>query len=211
MTADNQNQLESKLPDPTASQVQFRPRARIIQTIGRDLISNHIIATQELVKNAYDADASDVRITFEPPLEIGKGAVIITDNGEGMTLEDIRRGWMEPATISKVTRTKSRTGRRVTGEKGIGRFAAARVGRYLEIITRSKDDNQETKVSFDWTTFEDPAKYLDEISCTLTTGEAAPEAPKGTQLKMSALNDNWDTDSSEHQGATYSQGIDHEP
>jgi HSP90 family molecular chaperone len=114
-------------PEMTSEgQVKFRPRARIIQTLGRDLISNHIIAIQELIKNAYDADANEVHIKFEPPLEIGKGAVIISDDGDGMTLEDIQRGWMEPATISKLTRTHSDKGRRVTGEKGVGRFAAAR-------------------------------------------------------------------------------------
>lgn len=43
----------------------FRPRARIIQTIGRDLISNELIAIQELIKNAYDADATTVKLIFE--------------------------------------------------------------------------------------------------------------------------------------------------
>ena len=42
----------------------FRPRARIIQTIGRDLISNELIAIQELIKNAYDADATTVKLVF---------------------------------------------------------------------------------------------------------------------------------------------------
>lgn len=47
----------------------LRPRARIVRTIGRDLISNEIVALVELIKNAYDADASRVRIVFEEPLE----------------------------------------------------------------------------------------------------------------------------------------------
>jgi hypothetical protein len=175
-------------------QVKFRPLARIIQTLGRDLISNHIIAIQELIKNAYDADANEVHIKFEPPLEIGKGAVIISDDGDGMTLEDIQRGWMEPATVSKLTRTHSHKGRRVTGEKGVGRFAAARIGRFLEITTRPKDENKEILVNFDWGSFEDPSKYLDEISSTWKVANASPTVPKGTTLRIASLNDNWEED-----------------
>jgi signal transduction histidine kinase len=191
-----ENQTEPKTPSAAApeGEMRFRPRARIIQTIGRDLISNQVIAIQELIKNAYDADADEVHITFEPPLEIGKGAVIISDNGDGMTMSDIRGGWMEPATPSKVTRTHSGKGRRVTGEKGIGRFAAARVGRFLDIVTRPKNGNSEISVSFDWSLFADPSKYLDEISCTIQTVDSSPEAPKGTQLRISGLNDNWEED-----------------
>ena len=48
---------------------RLRPRARIVRTIGRDLISNEIVALVELIKNAYDADAKKVRIVFEDPLE----------------------------------------------------------------------------------------------------------------------------------------------
>ncbi len=179
---------------PNEGQVQFRPRARIIQTLGRDLISNHVIAIQELIKNAYDADANEVHITFEPPLEIGEGSVIITDNGDGMTFEDIQRGWMEPATVSKLTRTYSSKGRRVTGEKGVGRFAAARIGRYLEIITRPKRETSEIRVNFDWGSFEDPSKYLDEIFCAWKIVDADPGAPKGTKLRISSLSDNWEED-----------------
>lgn len=36
----------------------LRPRARIIKTIGEELISNDIVAIIELVKNSYDANAS---------------------------------------------------------------------------------------------------------------------------------------------------------
>lgn len=189
---DNESGVQLERTDE--GQVQFRPRARIIQTLGRDLISNHIIAIQELIKNAYDADADEVHITFEPPLEIGKGAVIISDDGDGMTLEDIKGGWMEPATVSKLNQTHSRKGRRVTGEKGVGRFAAARIGRYLEITTRPKQEDKEIRVSFDWGSFEDPSKYLDEISSTWKVVDAPPNAIKGTTLRISGLNDNWEED-----------------
>src|SRR5713101_1444949 len=90
---------------PRRGTAAFRPRARIIQTLGRDLISNEVIAIQELVKNAYDADATRVTITFEEPLTPGNGAIVIADNGDGMNLATILTAWMEPATISKLRKT----------------------------------------------------------------------------------------------------------
>jgi hypothetical protein len=37
---------------------RMRPRARIIALIGDELISDEAVAVVELVKNAYDADAT---------------------------------------------------------------------------------------------------------------------------------------------------------
>jgi len=44
---------------------KIRPAARLIHTIGSDLIGDSYAALVELVKNSYDADASFVNIIFE--------------------------------------------------------------------------------------------------------------------------------------------------
>src|SRR6185437_77581 len=177
---------------PESGSATFRPRARIIQTLGRDLISNEIIAIQELIKNAYDADAKNVTITFEEPLAVGKGSITISDDGDVMTLKTIRGAWMEPATISKVRKTTTRTGRRVTGEKGIGRFASARVASALEMTTTPRGLNQQIRVWFDWGAFEDESKYLDQIRCRWQVEPSPPRSHSGTTLRLIGLNDNWD-------------------
>ncbi len=178
---------------PRTGSAVFRPRARIIQTLGRDLISNEVIAIQELIKNSYDADATKVTITFEEPLSPGQGGIEISDNGDGMTLETIRKAWMEPATVSKLVKRTTRKGRRVTGEKGIGRFAAARVARILEISSVPRKKKELIRARFDWGAFEDQTKYLDEIRCTWTVAPSARTA-HGTTLRLVNLNDEWDED-----------------
>jgi signal transduction histidine kinase len=170
----------------------FRPRARIIQTIGRDLISNELIAIQELIKNAYDADATAVRLIFEEPLVRGEGAVTLIDNGCGMTFATVRDSWMEPATVAKVRDTLTERGRRVTGEKGIGRFAAARVAQKLTMITRPADSEIEIYAEFDWGAFEDQARYLDEIACSWKIRNRPSGTGSGTTLKLEGLNNDWD-------------------
>src|SRR3546814_16396460 len=84
--------------------IQFRPRARIIRTIGYQLISGPEAAVIELVKNSYDADASYVVIKFQPPLVEGDGRIVVKDDGHGMTVDDIQEKWMEPATRSEERR-----------------------------------------------------------------------------------------------------------
>lgn len=137
---------------------KLRPRARIIKTIGEELISNDSVAVIELVKNSYDADATVVEIIFSDPLKKGIGSIKIKDNGSGMTLDTIKTAWLEPATIIKKIKQKSLQGRRVLGEKGVGRFASARLSEKLKIITRAKNSN-EVCASVDWKEFSDE-KYL---------------------------------------------------
>lgn len=172
----------------------FRPRARIIRTLGRDLITNEVIALQELIKNSYDADAKHVTITFQEPLTPGEGAVVVADDGDGMTLETVRKAWMEPATISKVTQKKSRKGRRVTGEKGIGRFAAARVARVLDMTSIPRGGRSEIHVRFDWGAFDDEDLYLDEIKCRWEERSLPKRSKSGTVLRLIGLHDEWGED-----------------
>lgn len=194
----------------------LRPRARIMKTLGSELISNDAVAVIELVKNAYDAEANRVLIKFVGPLLPGQGRIEVFDDGSGMSLDVVHGAWMEPATPSKRQKTSSGSkGRRVLGEKGIGRFAAMRLASELELITRARGSDQEVYGIFDWTQFEDEQKYLDEV--LILTDERKPEVvrsdvgldalwPKhevpvecppseqGTLLRMNNLAQAWDAE-----------------
>lgn len=104
----------------------FKPRARMLLQLGDQLIKNESIALVELVKNAYDADASKVTIIMDKIHDINTGEIIIKDDGWGMDLETITNCWLEPGSDSKsriVEKGKrSPKGRLPIGEKGIGRF-----------------------------------------------------------------------------------------
>ncbi len=169
----------------------LRPRARIVRTIGRDLISNEVVALVELIKNAYDADARKVRIVFEEPLEPSRGGILIEDDGVGMSLGIIKKAWFEPATISKTRDTTTAEGRRVTGEKGIGRFAAARVAQAMEVETVAKGSRKLVRVRLDWSRFDDESLYLDEVKCRWDEAQAPRSRRHGTRLHLSGLNDPW--------------------
>lgn len=192
---------------PQEGTSKLRPRARLIKTIGEDLISSDKVALVELVKNSYDADADIIIIEFSGQVItetdgkktwkkiLKEGARIeVFDDGSGMSLETIQGTWMEPATISKkIAAESSKKKRRVTGEKGIGRFSSARLSSELRIVTRPTDDN-EVVADFSWDDFENIDLYLDEVACKWEVREPVEftDSKHGTKLILSKLNSDWD-------------------
>lgn len=174
----------------------FRPRARIIKVIGQELISNDVIALVELIKNSYDADARNIDIELNDIFS-ESGEIIVRDDGLGMTHEKIVDVWLEPATPDKKDALNKKfsicSKRRLLGEKGIGRFAAHRLGNNIELTSRAKLDCQiqpldyETKVKIDWNVFTED-KYLEEIP--ITVSKVSPKEflnTSGTVIKISNI------------------------
>ena len=166
--------------------LSLRPRARLLKTLGEELISNETVAVIELVKNSYDADASVVVIRLENSGPDNDGKIEVVDDGSGMSMEIIRNAWMEPATSTKkYAKFSKKLKRRVLGEKGIGRFASARLARQLELVTREEGSELESYVLFDWTQFDDDEKYLDEI-LFLTDSRTPNEIMPGRKIVISS-------------------------
>src|SRR5687767_2549986 len=90
----------------------FRPRARLVAVLGEHLISDQAVGLIELVKNSYDADATEVGIELLHLEDTQHATVIVHDNGCGMTLADITEKWLCPATghKDKAKREARRTG-----------------------------------------------------------------------------------------------------
>jgi len=170
----------------------FKPRARLLKLIGAELISDDVVAITELVKNAHDADASSVTITFSNVTEAG-GEIVIADDGFGMDRETLLRGWMEPAGSTKVGpgRRVTPRGRRVLGEKGLGRFAADKLGSHLELISRREGSAAEVCAHFDWDQFDNPTQMLGEIQARWELRPARELRSHGTILRISGLRVVW--------------------
>lgn len=135
------------------AELKFSVDSALLSELGEKLVESSHIALVELVKNAYDADATwvTVKIGWKPT-----GAFIeVTDNGVGMTLADVRKYWMRIATTHKSGTLSSRYGRPRTGSKGIGRFACRRLGTtlFLETIAAWNGAFEKTSVSFPWAQF----------------------------------------------------------
>lgn len=155
------------MKDTERGSAVFKPKARLLSLLGDQLITNEIVAVVELIKNSFDADATEVTLTLEDVTKQEKGRITIEDDGTGMTLDTVLNVWLEPGTeFRSIQRERGeRTeiyGRPILGEKGIGRFAAHRLGNIIEVITRTRDSDSEIEVEVNWRLFES-SKYLSEI------------------------------------------------
>lgn len=179
-----------------AKNVTIRPFARLLTMLGDQLIKNEQIAVIELIKNAYDADADWVKVSFEGFTEslniTSESRIIIEDNGCGMTSERIEKSWMSPATPNKFSKDGSerrtpKYNRIIQGEKGIGRYAMLKLGKTVNLTTRpanwllnsrgESESSKEYTLCFDLSSYDsdfiDGAKdgneglYLDELNFKL--------------------------------------------
>ena len=173
----------------------FRPRARLLQLLGDELIGSPRLAIFELVKNAYDADAQNVRVILQN-IDTPKASIVVEDDGDGMTLDIIRNIWLVPGhdhrakQRAKMRRTSR--GRLPLGEKGVGRFAAHKLGNGIEILTRAAQQ-PECFVSIDWNAL------IQHESLSDATVRVSTRAPivfrgdlTGTRITISQLRErNW--------------------
>ena len=110
----------------------FEVDAGLLVELGERLVARRSVALAELIKNAYDADANQVIVSFEE-VTGSSGSIVVLDDGSGMTLDAMKRAWMRIATDdAKVSERSARFGRRRTGAKGVGRFAC---GRLASVVT----------------------------------------------------------------------------
>ncbi len=175
----------------------FKVRARLIEQLGEQLIKNESIALIELIKNAYDADASTVNLIMKNVDNPEAGQIIVEDNGTGMDADIIRNVWLEAGSDYKKKMIENNQltpvyKRRPLGEKGIGRFAVHKLGRKIEIISK-KEDKKEIYVLIDWDKFEN-VRHIDEIGIEVV--EREPEVfinQTGTKLTISKLKNKWDS------------------
>jgi signal transduction histidine kinase len=160
--------------------IVFRPSARLIRTIGDEIIKDVYAAVIELIKNAYDADASNVELKFIDLADTRKAKIIIKDNGHGMNYKTVVNKWMVPATGDKLSRRKSPGGRYIQGRKGIGRFATSILGNTL-LMETTDQSGITTIVLIDWSFFS-AKKYLDEIEILVESKYTAKKP--GTELTI---------------------------
>lgn len=168
--------------------VRFSVDAGIINRLGLELVGRHETAVSELVKNAYDADAREVKLIFENAWEEG-GTLTIEDDGLGMTKEQLINGFMRLSSSDKIHNpTSSRHGRYRAGKKGIGRFSTQRLGTKLTVITQTLESDESIKITIAWDDFESDKELL-LISNQI---QAKPKIrDEGTTLIIEGLRDTW--------------------
>ena len=173
--------------------IQLKMHPRVFAALGKELVTNDVVAVIELVKNSYDAFARTVHVTFGDDDVDGRYLEIL-DDGIGMTREVIENEWCLVGTPFKKTNSVvEREGktRRVTGNKGLGRLSVARLGNRLTMLTKTCDSPC-LEVRVDWSKVSEAedlsqsAVDMRELPGDLTFAES------GTRLRILDLTEEWD-------------------
>jgi signal transduction histidine kinase len=174
------------------SSLSFKVSPRTMQMLGRENISSPVIAVLELVKNAYDADASEVLVRFHRASQ-QNGSISIEDNGEGMDLADLREKWMVISTDNKARNRLTQAKKRVkVGEKGIGRLAMDRLCRRAAITTWQDDQSRQgLQIDLDWDLYERDSGELQDVEHPLSLVPAPKNKRSGTIIHLTDLRDQW--------------------
>lgn len=165
----------------------FTSDSQLLAELGERLIATPQTALGELIKNAYDADATKVNIWLSD-----KGKTLnIKDDGNGMSEEEFRTAWMRIASSHKLDEETSRVYKRpLTGSKGVGRFAVRLLGDDLTLET-SVDGDEGLRASFPWGQFS-AGTGID--AQPITYWSKVENLEKGTWLRVSELRQSWSPD-----------------
>jgi signal transduction histidine kinase len=184
---------DSENPD----KLHFEVDAGLLIQLGEQLVARRSVALSELIKNAYDADATVVTVLLENVTK-EHGTIIVEDNGTGMTFEEICDYWMRIATTDKLRNPISPIyGRSRTGAKGIGRFAARRLANKLtvhSVAQREDGFKEETVVKLDWHKKFKPGATLRKIPVDYDRQVVDNSTPTGVTLYLENARDIWSAD-----------------
>jgi DNA mismatch repair protein MutL len=144
------------LPDNIANQIA-----------AGEVIQRPASAVKELLENAVDAGADDIRLIVA---DAGKALVQVVDNGKGMSATDARMSFERHAT-SKITGIEDLFNIRTMGFRGEALASIAAVAQ-VELRTRREDD---------------PVGTLIEVDNSLVRRQEACACPKGTSMAMKNL------------------------
>jgi hypothetical protein len=170
------------------AQLRFQVDSRLATLLSQEYPSSER-ALKELVDNAWDADAEYISVSLPKPLS--GGAIVIEDDGSGMTEEELRRHYLAIASDRRSRRGERTAGknRPVKGRKGIGKFSGLMAAATMMLETRAR--GRLCRISLrldDLSRVED----IEQLDISLHSEPCAPEL-HGTTITLRDL----------HQGLAY--------
>jgi signal transduction histidine kinase len=191
----------------------FSVSARVAMQLGRESVASSNTAIVELVKNAYDADARRVTLRFTG-LGTEDATLVISDNGHGMTEDELREHWLCIGTTNKQDSRLSKAGRVQTGEKGLGRLGLDRLCQRTTLQTRRRLSSEEEKqpdlfpnlkpsaieLDIHWDRYQVRGQRLETIAHEIYSLEHLDfdpvtrdqtDFPNGTRMILRGLKDTW--------------------
>ena len=164
--------------------VRFAVDPRLATLLGDSYRSTEQ-AVKELVDNAWDADAEEVIILL--PEEMSDDPILVTDNGSGMTEEEMRTEYLKVARDRRLLKGDRTTGKRrqVRGRRGIGKFAGLMIAEEMQVTSNAR--GRSSTLVLDAAQIKAANSDFEAIKIPFSVGDCDPEA-HGTTVMLSHLN-----------------------
>lgn len=194
------------MPEAGSKKLHFDVSSGLKSVLGSELITDDEVAIFELVKNSFDAAARHVDIYFAP------NKIIISDDGDGMNMEDVRLKWLFVGYSAKREQNRGadfrdaiEARRHFAGSKGVGRLSSDRLGQFVTLQTRARTESAGSvhRIKVNWDLFDkDHLKHFDEIGVEYSEVSAGFDIPTelkrvkhGTVITIEETRRDWDRDS----------------
>lgn len=131
--------------------LSFKFSGRVIDHLGIQMYQSPVAAIAELVANAWDSDAEEVRIKLPDGIS-GDAEIAVKDDGIGMTFEQCDERFLSLGYARRGTRSAQKSpekGRSILGRKGIGKLAGFGIARLIQVETVSKSSGERTVFEMD--------------------------------------------------------------
>lgn len=164
----------------------FSVDPRLASLLGENYSSSER-ALRELVDNAWDAEATAVKITL--PDILNESPIIVADNGSGMKEQELRQEYLNIAS-PRNTRKGEKTPnlqRTVKGRRGIGKFAGLILASKMEVDTKAHGTRTCLTISKD--ALLSAGRDIEKVALPIEA-EPCEKADKGTTITLTNLNQN---------------------
>lgn len=133
--------------------------------------------------------------------------IAIVDSGHGMSLQDLDKNYLTVGTLHRFSQHRDHiergtaypNGQAPTGEKGIGRLSAMRLGWRLQIVSVPRNSSRANVLEIDWRLFSaDSIDQAGSIPVEIYDRPLDEDDPRpGTAVRISDLRSQWDFDKTE--------------
>ena len=161
----------------------FSTSPRVLDHFGIQVYDSIKKSLVELASNSYDADATEVRISLPDQIE-DNSEIILEDNGIGMSTQEFQENYLKIGRNRRKETDTSPRGRKVIGNKGIGKLAGFGIAGLIRIET-SKDGIM-TAANLKRENF-DQYEDLKDTKFDIETCQLQERSPTGTQIILKEL------------------------
>jgi anti-sigma regulatory factor (Ser/Thr protein kinase) len=121
----------------------------VVRYFSIGLYQNFAIAVKELISNAYDAKATEIRIR----LDLLSGKIIVRDNGTGMDIKDLKERFLAIGASTSLSEKIDELGRKRIGTFGIGSVAVFPYCEKITVLTKKRNTNRSIQLDIDSSRF----------------------------------------------------------